>query len=98
MCFAVLVGTPEHGRWLLQPASPARAVRRRYRPGTPVIETELETDEGAVAIVDSMLCGNDPDVVRVVEGRRGRVLMRIKLVIRAQPHCPRRAGRATPRR
>ncbi|HEX8203231.1 MAG TPA: trehalase-like domain-containing protein, partial [Isosphaeraceae bacterium] len=30
-CFAALLGTPEHGRWLLAPAAGVRRVARRYR-------------------------------------------------------------------
>ena len=45
-CFAALLGTAEHGRWQVAPAVPVRAVRRRYRPGTLVLETEFETDDG----------------------------------------------------
>ncbi|MFO7170852.1 MAG: DUF5911 domain-containing protein, partial [Chloroflexota bacterium] len=41
-CFAALLGTPEHGRWQLAPAEPARAIRRHYWPGTLILETEYE--------------------------------------------------------
>jgi GH15 family glucan-1,4-alpha-glucosidase len=82
-CFAALLGTPEHGRWLLAPADPFRAVRRRYRDGTLVLETEYEGDAGVVAVIDCMPLRTDtPDVVRVVEGRRGRVAMRTEVIIR----------------
>ena len=82
-CFAALLGGPEHGRWLLAPAGEPRAVRRRYREGTLVLETEFETAEGVVAVVDCMPLRDDvPNVVRVVEGRRGRVPMRTELTIR----------------
>jgi GH15 family glucan-1,4-alpha-glucosidase len=82
-CFAALLGDPEHGRWLVAPAGEPRAVRRRYREGTLVLETEFETAEGVVAVVDCMpLRGDVPNVVRVVEGRRGRVPMRTELTIR----------------
>jgi GH15 family glucan-1,4-alpha-glucosidase len=82
-CFAALLGTPEHGRWLLAPAAPVRAVRRRYRPGTLVLETEFETTGGVVVLHDCMPVGSRaPDLVRVVEGRRGAVPMRLELVIR----------------
>ena len=30
-CFAALLGTPEHGRWLLAPEAPVRKTQRRYR-------------------------------------------------------------------
>ena len=33
--FAALLGTREHGRWLLAPRGEVRAVRRRYRGGHP---------------------------------------------------------------
>jgi GH15 family glucan-1,4-alpha-glucosidase len=82
-CFAALLGGPEHGRWLLAPAGEPRAVRRRYREGTLVLETEFETAEGVVAVIDCMpVRGDMPDVFRVVEGRRGRVPMRTELTIR----------------
>src|SRR5947208_7399929 len=53
-CFAALLGTPEHGRWLVAPAGEIRAVRRRYRDGTLVLETDFETDAGAVTLIDCM--------------------------------------------
>src|SRR5919112_546849 len=82
-CFAALLGTPENGRWLLAPAGGVRKVERRYRDGTLVLETDYETDDGAVTVVDFMpLRGETPDLVRVVVGRRGRVAMRMELVIR----------------
>lgn len=82
-CFAALLGTPEHGRWLIAPSGEARGVRRRYRGGTLVLETEFETDTGAVTLVDFMLPRREnPDLVRIVVGRRGEVRMRTELVIR----------------
>lgn len=82
-CFAALLGGPEHGRWSLRPAGPIRHVERRYRPETLVLETELSTDEGTVRIVDCMPPrGRAADVVRIVEGVRGRVPMRMELAIR----------------
>ena len=82
-CFAALLGTPEHGRWLLAPAGAAHTVRRRYRGNTLVLETEFETDTGVVAVVDCMPPRTTaPDLIRVVEGRRGRVTMRMELVMR----------------
>src|SRR5436305_3763455 len=82
-CFAALLGTPEHGRWLLAPAGEVRATRRRYREGTLVLETEFETPDGVVAVVDCMPAGGrGHDLVRRVEGRSGRVAMRMQLVIR----------------
>ena len=48
-CFAALLGAPEHGRWLIAPEGEVRRTRRRYRPGTAILETTFETDEGEVA-------------------------------------------------
>ncbi|HYB43295.1 MAG TPA: glycoside hydrolase family 15 protein [Candidatus Methylomirabilis sp.] len=82
-CFAALVGTSDHGRWRLAPAAPARAVRRRYREDTLVLETEYETEAGVVAVVDAMPPRTlAPEVIRLVEGRRGQVAMQLDLVIR----------------
>jgi GH15 family glucan-1,4-alpha-glucosidase len=38
-CFAALLGTLEHGRWLLTPVGDIKASRRSYREGTLVLET-----------------------------------------------------------
>ena len=82
-CFAALLGTAEHGRWLIAPAGPVRAVRRRYRPGTLILETEFETADGVVVLSDCMPIGAAPPaLVRMVEGTRGAVPMRIELAIR----------------
>src|SRR5438270_571167 len=82
-CFAALLGTPDNGRWLLAPAGEVKAVRRRYRPGTLVLETEYDTDDGTVCVTDCLPTGyHVPDVVRVVEGKRGTVPMRLELVVR----------------
>ncbi len=82
-CFAALLGTPEHGRWLLAPAGPVTAVRRWYRGDTAVLETELTTADGVVSLLDFMpIRSGLPDLVRIVVGRRGRVAMRMELVIR----------------
>jgi GH15 family glucan-1,4-alpha-glucosidase len=60
-----------------------RRVRRRYREGTLVLETDLETEDGEVRLIDFMpVRDHAPDLVRIVEGRRGRVPMRLDLVIR----------------
>jgi GH15 family glucan-1,4-alpha-glucosidase len=82
-CFAALLGDPGHGRWLLAPAAKVQRTRRKYRDGTLILETEFETDEGAVRIIDCMPLSNERwDVLRIVEGLRGRVAMRMELVVR----------------
>ena len=82
-CFAALLGTPEHGRWLLAPAGGVRSIRRRYRDGTLILETDYETDTGMVTVTDCMpVRGQAPDLIRTVEGKRGTVAMRMELIIR----------------
>src|SRR5690606_68230 len=77
------LGTPEHGRWQIAPTSNVRNVRRRYRPGTLILETEFETDDGRATLVDFMPPrSREPDIVRVVVGREGRVRFHTDLVIR----------------
>jgi GH15 family glucan-1,4-alpha-glucosidase len=82
-CFASLIGTEEHGRWLLRPAEADARSSWRYRGETLILETDWETEAGAVRVIDFMPPrGRDPDVVRIVEGLRGEVDMRSELVIR----------------
>jgi GH15 family glucan-1,4-alpha-glucosidase len=82
-CFAALLGTPEHGRWLIAPAQPDCRVRREYRHHTLILETTFTTAEGEVMLVDFMpLRGAHSDIVRLVVGKRGRVRMQMELRIR----------------
>ena len=82
-CFAALLGTAENGHWVIAPAEPIRSIRRRYRKGTLILETEFETDSGSVLLVDCMTPPNDvPEVLRLVIGKRGQVPMKLELVIR----------------
>jgi GH15 family glucan-1,4-alpha-glucosidase len=82
-CFAALLGGPEHGRWLLAPAAQPRRVERRYRGDTLILETDFDTEEGSVRIIDFMpLSDQRWDIVRIVEGLSGRVSLRMELVVR----------------
>ncbi len=82
-CFAALLGDPSHGRWLLAPAGDVTASGRRYRGNSLVLETEFTTATGTVRVVDCMPPRQrDPDLVRVVEGVRGHVDMRMELIVR----------------
>jgi GH15 family glucan-1,4-alpha-glucosidase len=62
-CFSALLGDERHGRWRLAPTGDVRASARRYRAGTLVLETDFETDEGAVRGIHFM--------PRRAQGRRG---------------------------
>ena len=83
-CFSALVGDARHGRWLLTPAGEVTLSARRYRPGTLVLESDFETSEGVVRVIDFMPKRGDgpPRLMRIVEGVRGRVPMRMELSLR----------------
>ena len=78
-CFAALLHDESAGHWRIAPASGGEATRRRYREGTLILETEWDTPEGRVRVVDCMPPrGEAADVVRVVEGLSGAVPMRMR--------------------
>ena len=78
--FAALVGDEENGRWQIAPAGQISASRRRYRGDTLVLETDFETPEGSIRLVDFMPArGEAAEVVRLVEGVRGRVRVQMEL-------------------
>jgi GH15 family glucan-1,4-alpha-glucosidase len=83
-CFSALLGDERHGRWRLAPAGDVWASSRRYRPGTLVLESDFENAEGAVRVIDFMPRRGDgpPRLMRVVEGLRGRMPMRMELSLR----------------
>ena len=82
-CFAALLGTPEHGRWLIAPADPAPRVERRYIDHSLVLATTFETETGAVELIDFFRPRHGPlDLVRLVRGLRGRVAMCVEFVLR----------------
>ncbi|OQR63165.1 glucoamylase [Streptomyces maremycinicus] len=83
-CFARLLGEEENGHWRIAPrGARGPCTRRAYRPDTLVLDTEWETDEGAIRVTDLMpQRDRAPDVVRIVEGLRGRVTVRSALRLR----------------
>jgi GH15 family glucan-1,4-alpha-glucosidase len=82
-CFAALLGTPEHGRWVVGAADAEARIHRRYRPDTLVLETTIEASDGTVCVIDFMPPrGRYSDVVRMIRGIRGHVRMRTELVLR----------------
>jgi GH15 family glucan-1,4-alpha-glucosidase len=90
-CFAALLGSRGNGRWLIAPRESPRSTRRRYRPDSLVLETEIETSTGIVRLVDFMPIRDErPVIVRIVEGVEGTVDMRVDLVVRFD------LGRVTP--
>src|SRR5216110_900919 len=53
-CFAALLGTPQHGRWLIAPEGDVSKVTRRYVGDSMVLETTFETPQGSVSLLDAM--------------------------------------------
>jgi GH15 family glucan-1,4-alpha-glucosidase len=82
-CFAALLGGPEHGRWRIAPTTTVRRVTRRYRGSSLILETDIETDQGSVRLIDYMPLSDDRwDVVRIVEGLSGTVTLGMELIVR----------------
>ena len=81
---AALLGGVEHGRWQLAPSEEVRATRRRYRDESLVLETDFETAAGSIRLVEFVPPRTRAAaLVRLVEGVRGRVRMRMDLRARS---------------
>ena len=81
-CFAALLGTPDHGRWLVAPRDEAK-ITRRYRPDTLILETTFETRDGVATLIDFMPFRDDrSEIVRLVVGLRGTMAMQTELILR----------------
>jgi GH15 family glucan-1,4-alpha-glucosidase len=81
-CFAALLGGPDNGRWLISPKDLPLTMRRNYRPGTLILETEFQTETGSATVIDFMPLAEGADLVRIVLGRSGRVVFKTELVVR----------------
>jgi len=81
-CFAALLGDADNGRWLIAPKDSPLGTRRRYHPGTLVLETEFQTETGRAAIVDFMPLEDGANLVRIVMGRSGYVDFLSEFVVR----------------
>ncbi len=82
-CFAALLGTADNGFWRIRPKGEIKETRRRYLPGTMIVETTFVTADGEVCLTDFMPPrGKHSDVVRMVRGVRGKVKMRMDCALR----------------
>jgi GH15 family glucan-1,4-alpha-glucosidase len=82
-CFASLLGTEENGYWKIAPAEDKWKTTRRYRPHTLILETTFEHKTGSCRLIDFMpVRQRNSHVVRIVEGIRGNVPIRMELALR----------------
>ena len=82
-CFAALLGTADNGFWRIRPKAQIRETRRAYRRDTLILETTFVTKDGEVKVTDFMPPrGKHSDIVRMVEGIRGKVEVRLDLALR----------------
>ncbi|MGO8777678.1 MAG: glycoside hydrolase family 15 protein [Rhodomicrobium sp.] len=82
--FTALLGSEENGHWSLAAKDRDARVTRNYRGNTLILETLIETANGAAAVIDFMprRQGGAGNLIRLVQGRWGRVDMVTKLVLR----------------
>ena len=81
-CLAAILGSAENGRWLVAPKQTA-SVSRRYLDGTLVLVTRFEVTDGVAELVDFMpLESEHAQIVRLVRGVSGCVVMRSELNLR----------------
>ncbi len=82
--FAALLGDEQNGRWRLTAADSHATISRQYRQNTLILETEIATDTGTAAVIDFMPLGAEgkSHIVRLVEGRAGKVEMVTELTFR----------------
>ena len=82
-CFAALLGTPEHGRWLLGPAGPARSTRQLRRELLRPRDRPRDRHRARSGSPTSCrIADGRADIVRSVEGLRGTVRMAHEWVVR----------------
>ena len=81
-CFAALLGTPEHGRWLLAAKDPTH-VSRRYVDDSAILETTYTTDTGVATVTDLMpIDDHRADVLRRITVTEGSVTFRHEWIVR----------------
>ncbi|QIK76240.1 glycoside hydrolase family 15 protein [Nocardioides piscis] len=82
-CFAALLGSPDHGRWLLAPSSEDVDVSRSYVGNSAILETTFTTPDGVLVLRDVMPVRDDrADLVRTVRCASGSVRVRHEWVVR----------------
>ncbi|WP_431247166.1 glycoside hydrolase family 15 protein [Leifsonia xyli] len=81
--FGALLGTEDHGRWLLAPVDAGATSTRAYERDTMILVTRWTTPDGEVEVTDLMpMHDHRADLVRRVRGVSGTVRMRQDLRMR----------------
>lgn len=81
--FAALLGDEKNGCWRIAPQEPVIRAGHTYRKDTLILETEFETRTGVARVIDCMPpTGPNRDVLRIVDGVQGEVVMTMRLIIR----------------
>lgn len=81
--FGALLGTEEHGRWLVAPVGEVVSTRREYLEDTFILVTTWVTTTGEVEVTDLMPHGDGrADLIRRVRGVAGSVQMHEELRVR----------------
>jgi GH15 family glucan-1,4-alpha-glucosidase len=82
-CFAALLGSQENGYWKITPAGGKWKTTRRYREHSLILETIFEHADGAFRLIDFMpVRQRTSQIVRIVEGIRGKVSARMEMALR----------------
>src|SRR6201985_1098153 len=83
--FAALLGNHDNGHWRISAENREAKPRRRYLPGTLILETEIETQTGVARLTEFMPLrreSGDSHLVRLIQGLDGTVEMTTELVMR----------------
>ncbi|MHA7269459.1 glycoside hydrolase family 15 protein [Arthrobacter sp. HLT1-20] len=82
--FTALLGTADHGRWLLAPAHPEAAVEHRsYMGRTFVLQTLWRTPTGTARVTEFMPVGDRrASIVRRIDGLSGEVEFNQEITVR----------------
>ena len=82
-CMAALLGDENNGCWRISPVGFDGLGTQRYWPDTLILETQFETNDGVVDVIDFMPPhAKYREVVRIVRGVKGCVRMGMQLTLR----------------
>jgi len=83
-CLSAILGDAEHGRFRLAPDAGVVATSRRYRRDTLVLETDFETADGVLRVIDFMPWhgGARAQLMRIATCVSGRVPLSFELALR----------------